>query len=74
MRLGQLALTALTIAGVGGGYAAAFGWHDGVFLLLAWALLTFAWHLIAGIYGYRHAMAREWPRVAPLEDDDWDDD
>jgi hypothetical protein len=73
MRLVQLALSAPLLVGLGGGYAAALGWHDGVFLLLAWALISFAWHLAAGVWGYRHVMAREWPRVAPLEDDDWDD-
>ena len=73
MRLGQFALSALMLVGLGGGYAAALGWRDGVFLLLTWTLTTFAWHLAAGIWGYRHVMRHEWPRVAPLEDDDWDD-
>jgi phage shock protein PspC (stress-responsive transcriptional regulator) len=73
MRLVQLGLTALMLMGVIGGYAAALGWHDGVFLMLAWALLTFAWHLAAGVASYRAVMARPWPQVAPLSDDDWDD-
>jgi hypothetical protein len=73
MRLVQVALSALLLVGLGGGYAAALGWHDGAFLMLAWALITFAWHLIAGIYGYRRAMGHAWPRVSPIEDDDWDD-
>jgi hypothetical protein len=73
MRLIQLALTALLLLGVIGGYAALLGWRDGVFLMLAWALLTFAWHLTVGIATYRSVMTRPWPRVAPLEDDDRDD-
>jgi hypothetical protein len=73
IRLIQLASTALLMLGIVGGYAAVLGWRDGVFLMLAWALLTFAWHLAVGITAYRSVMARPWPQVAPLEDDDWDD-
>jgi hypothetical protein len=72
-RLVQLALSALVLIGLGGAYAPALGWRDGAFLMLVWALITLAWHLIAGVYAYRHVMAREWPRVDPVEDDDWDD-
>ena len=72
-RLGQLALSTLMLVGLGGAYAATLGWHTGVFLMLAWALTTFAWHLIVGVVGYRSVMARDWPRVEPLVDDPWDD-
>jgi hypothetical protein len=73
MRVVQPALTALLLLGVIGGYAALLGWRDGVFLMLAWALITFAWHLVAGVTAYRSVMARPWPRVAPLTDGEWDD-
>ena len=72
MRLVQVASTALFPLGVVGAYAALLGWRDGVFLMLAWALITMAWHLVVGVYGYRRAMGHEWPHVAPLTDDDWD--
>ena len=74
MRLIQLGLTALMLMGIVGGYAAALGWHDGVFLMLAWALITFGWHLVLGLLSYRAVMTRPWPQVAALADDDpWDD-
>ena len=73
MRLIQLGLFGLLLLGIAGGYAALLGWRDGVFLLLAWALLTFAWHLVVGVTAYRAVMARPWPEVAPLPADDWDD-
>ena len=69
----QFGLVALLLLGLLGGYAAVLGWRDGVFLMLAWALITFAWHLVVGITAYRSVMARPWPRVAPLPDDEWDD-
>ena len=28
-------------------------------------------HLAVGIGGYRHAMQAEWPKVDPIDDDDW---
>ena len=73
MRAVQLGLAALLLLGIIGGYAALLGWRDGVFLMLAWAMITFAWHLVVGVMSYRSVMARPWPHVAPLPDDDWDD-
>jgi hypothetical protein len=73
MRMVQVASTALFLLGIVGAYAALLGWRDGVFLMLAWALITIAWHLTVGVYGYRRVMRHEWPHVAPLTDDDWDD-
>jgi hypothetical protein len=73
MQVGQLGLAVLFLLGIVGGYGAVLGWRDGIFLMLAWALLTFAWHLVVGLTTYRSVMARPWPQVAPLTDDDWDD-
>jgi hypothetical protein len=54
----QLGLAALLLLGIIGGYAALLGWRDGVFLMLAWAVITFAWHLVVGVMSYRSVMAR----------------
>ena len=28
-------------------------------------------HLLVGVVGYRRVMTREWPKVRPLDDDEW---
>ena len=41
-------------------------------LFLAGLTGAIAMHLVAGIAGYRRTMRAEWPKVAPVADDDWD--
>jgi hypothetical protein len=47
------------------------GWRIGAFVMLGAVCLDFTWHLVAGIAGYCSVMRRPWPKVAPLEDDEW---
>ena len=55
----------------GGLWAAFLGWRPGAFVAIGGAFLTFAWQLALGIWSYRRVMSRPWPKVPPLEDDDW---
>jgi len=48
------------------------GWAPvGVALFAIGTIGTTVVHLAVGIGGYRRAMHAEWPKVPPLEDDDW---
>jgi hypothetical protein len=43
------------------------------YIALVGFVATLAVHLTVAVVNYRRAMRREWPKVAPLEDDDdWD--
>jgi hypothetical protein len=65
-------LPACTFAMLIGMYGAALGWRPAAFVMLAGALGRGSLDLVAGITLYRKTMARPWPRVAPLaDDDDW---
>ena len=55
----------------GGVYSAMLGWRPGAFLAVAGLFLTFAWHLAVGLFSYRRTMTRPWPKVPPIDDDDW---
>lgn len=57
---------------IAGMYGAGFGWRPGAYLMLAAVLGTIGGHVVAGAAEYRTVMARPWPQVAPLADeDDW---
>ena len=52
------------------GVGAAIGWRVAGYLLIAAFGIRLVTHLAAGFAGYRDAMARPWPQVPPLDDDD----
>lgn len=53
-------------------YAGLLGWDSAAYLLVAGLTGHFVAHVVIGWSGYRRAMARSWPKVAPLlDDDDW---
>ena len=64
---GELPLTALMLTGI---YAAVF-WRPGAVVALCAVLATIGAHVVRGAIGYRRVMSRPWPRVTPLQDDDW---
>ena len=47
------------------------GWYDVVLVAAVGVAVQFAADLAVGIAAYRFVMSREWPRVAPLDDDEW---
>ena len=56
-----------------GGIAAVAGHRWGAYVLIANLVVQIASHLIVGRSAYREVMTRPWPKVAPLDDDDWDE-
>lgn len=56
-----------------GGLAALSGRRWGAYLLVANVVVQIGFHLVVGAWAYRDVMGRSWPKVAPLEDDEWDD-
>jgi hypothetical protein len=40
-------------------------------VMLTGLLGSIATHLLVGVVGYRRVMAREWPKVEPIDDDEW---
>jgi hypothetical protein len=56
-----------------GGIAAAAGERWGAYVLVAQIVFQVAAHLLVGGANYRRVMARPWPQVAAVPDDDWDD-
>ncbi len=55
-----------------GGLAALAGHRWGAYVLVANLVVQIGFHLIVGWWAYREVMTRPWPKVAPLDDDDWD--
>jgi hypothetical protein len=55
-----------------GGFAALAGQRWGAYVLVANLVLQVGFHLLVGGWAYRDVMTRPWPKVAPLNDDDWD--
>ena len=55
-----------------GGLAAIAGHRWGAYVLVANLIVQIGFHLIIGAWAYREVMTRPWPKVAPLDDDDWD--
>jgi hypothetical protein len=68
--IAQAGLLVLLVTMIVGMYGALLGWRGGAFLMLAWFLLTFAWHLATGVVAYRRVMRREWPHVEPIPFDE----
>jgi hypothetical protein len=58
----------LLITGASGGL---LGWKVGAFLMLTGVIGDISCHLVVGVSAYRSVMARPWPEVAPLDDDEW---
>jgi hypothetical protein len=56
-----------------GGFAAALGHRWGAFVLLANVVVQIGAHAILGSVAYRDVIARPWPKVAPPDDNPWDD-
>jgi len=52
--------------------AALAGHRWGAYVLVANLVVQIGSHLIVGAWAYREVMTRPWPKVAPLDDDDWD--
>jgi hypothetical protein len=65
--LSDLSFTAVLLAGM---VAAVAGSRVGAYLMLGALGGTISVHLVVGVIGYRRAMARPWPRVSPLDDED----
>jgi hypothetical protein len=57
-----------------GGFGAALGHRWGAYVLLVNLVVQIGAHLVVGSVAYKETMARQWPAVAPLVDDPWDDD
>jgi hypothetical protein len=56
-----------------GGVAAGLGHRFGAYVLIADVLLQVFGLVAVSYVQHRHVMARPWPQVAPLTDDDWDE-
>ena len=68
---GYFLLVLLLYGGIAAGFV--FESRPAVFLVLATFLAMLAIHLLVSVLAYRQVMRREWPKVAPLtDDDDWD--
>ena len=52
------------------GYAAAFGFRWAAFILIGALAARHAANLTLGFIRYRETMARPWPRVEPVDDDE----
>lgn len=63
----EMVPVALLVIGIN---LAAFGWGIGVLLMLTGLIARVLAHLVVGAHAYRAIMARPWPQVRPLEDDD----
>jgi hypothetical protein len=72
LRLWRLVATLDMPAFFVGGLAAIAGQRWGAYLLVANLVVQIGFHLIVGGRAYREVMTRPWPKVAPLDDDDWD--
>lgn len=66
-----LAQTPLLALWIGGMYAALV-WRPAIYIALVSMTGRFLVHLVQGWLAYRAVMARPWPKVEPLADDeDW---
>jgi hypothetical protein len=55
-----------------GGLAAVAGHRWGAYVLVTNLIVQIGFHLIIGGWAYHDVMTRPWPKVTPLDDDDWD--
>jgi hypothetical protein len=66
-----IAQTPLLVLWLGGMYAA-LAWRPAIYVALVSMTGRFLVHLVQGWLTYRAVMARPWPKVRPLDDDeDW---
>jgi hypothetical protein len=72
LRLWRIVAILDTPAFIVGGMAALTGHRWGAYVLVANLVVQIGFHLIIGRWAYRDVMTRPWPKVAPLDDDDWD--
>jgi hypothetical protein len=54
-----------------GTYGGLLGWRAAAFVMVAAVCLRVLGHLLVGFTEYRRIMRRPWPKVAPLDDDEW---
>lgn len=66
--LSLLDMPAFLVAGL----AAVAGHRWGASLLIANLVAQIGSHLVVGGWACREVMTRPWPKVAPLNDEDWD--
>lgn len=52
-------------------YGALMNWRIGAYLAVAGVFGMIAGHVVIGLIAYRRVMARPWPKVPPLSNDDW---
>jgi hypothetical protein len=48
-------------------------WEPAAWAIVAIITAEFAVYLVIAVIFYRRTMRREWPKVEPIPDDDWDD-
>ncbi len=49
----------------------AFESRVAAFVVVGALVATLIVHIAVALLNYRHVMRREWPKVEPLDDDDW---
>jgi hypothetical protein len=54
-----------------GAYGALLEWRPAAYVLLAALTVLVLANLAVGVLAYRATMNRPWPRVRPLDGDDW---
>ena len=52
--------------------AVLFRWEPAAWAIVAIITAEFAVYFVIAVIVYRRTMRREWPKVEPLTDDDWD--
>jgi len=72
LRLWQVVSVLNLPAFIVGGLAAVAGRRWGAYVLIANLVVQIGFHLFVGAWAYRDVMTRPWPKVAPLDDDEWD--
>lgn len=65
-------LLASMVAIIGGAYASVFVGLPGALLMLGGVCVRVGLNLVVGVSEYRLVMAREWPKVRSLDDEDDD--
>ena len=67
----RLALTATALVLTAASLAAVSGWRPAAWVIVTAAVAGGAVNLVLSVVKYRRTMARPWPRVESLQDDDW---
>jgi len=68
LSLASGAFLLLTIVSI---LSAVLGWDDGAYIAVLGVLGVVLSDLVRGVSAYRRVMARPWPDVPALDDDDW---